>query len=157
MDAVGLTVLLKEIEADCAVVRDAAHKAQMRLGEDSHGRLEACAYELSRLYNVFEKILERICRDFENHFDKRGDCHERLIQRLALSLPGIRPSFIPQSHVRNVRELKGFRHVVRHAYDLEFREDRVKELVALAGDLADQLPAWSADFAERTRTEQGWK
>jgi hypothetical protein len=156
MDAVGLTVLLKEIEADCAVVRDAADKAQLRLADDSDGRLEACAYELARLYNVFEKILERICGDFENNFDKRGDYHERLIQRLALSLPGIRPSFIPQHAVRSVRELKGFRHLVRHAYDLEFRQDRVKELVALAADLAAQLPAWSADFAQRSRNEQGW-
>jgi hypothetical protein len=157
MDAVGLAVLIKEIEADCIVIQDAARKAQARLLGGADGRLEACAYELARLYNVLEKILERICSDFENHFHKRGDYHERLIQRLALTLPGIRPAFIPQDGVRVVRELKGFRHVVRHAYDLEFREDRVKDLVALAGALAVQLPVWSREFAERTRTEQGWK
>ncbi len=77
--------------------------------------------DIVRLYNVFEKILERLCRGFENHFDERDDYHERLIQRLALALPGIRPAFIPQDALRNVRELKGFRHLVRHAYDLEFR------------------------------------
>ena len=74
-----------------------------------------------------------------------------------MTLPGIRPAFIPQDGARVVRELKGFRHVVRHAYDLEFREDRVKELAALAGELSVQLPVWSREFAERTRTEQGWK
>jgi hypothetical protein len=157
MDSVGLTVLIKEIEADCAVIQDAAHKAQARLHDGADGRLEACAYELARLYNVLEKILERICSGFENHFDKRGDYHERLIQRLALTLPGIRPAFIPQDGVRVVRELKGFRHVVRHAYDLEFREDRVKELAELAVELAAQIPIWLRQFAEQTRTEQGWK
>ena len=60
MDAVGLTILLKEIEADCMVIQDAARKARLRLGEETDGRLEACAYELTRLYNVFERILERI-------------------------------------------------------------------------------------------------
>jgi hypothetical protein len=156
MDSVGLTVLLKEIEADCPVIRNAAHKAQMRLGESSDGRLEACAYELARLYNTVEKILERICYSFENHFDKQGDYHERLIHRLALALPGIRPAFIPDNGVRAVRELKGFRHVVRHAYDLEFREERMRELTALADRLAAQLPVWTAHFGERTRAEQGW-
>jgi len=95
MDAIGLTVLIKEIEADCAVIQDAARKAQVRMLDGADGRLEACAYELARLYNVLEKILER--------------------------------------------------------------EDRVKELAALAGDLAGQLPLWSRKFAEQTRAEQGWK
>ena len=156
MDAVELTVLLKEIEADCAVVMDAARKAQLRLSQRTDGRLEACAYELARLYNTVEKILERICSSFENHFDKRGDYHERLILRLALALPGIRPAFIPNDSVRAVRELKGFRHVVRHAYELEFREERVEELASLAERLAAQLPIWSADFGARTKAEQGW-
>jgi hypothetical protein len=52
--------------------------------------------------------------------------------------------------------LKGFRHVVRHAYDLEFREDRLKELARIAAALAGQLSRWSSMFAERTQAEQGW-
>jgi hypothetical protein len=156
MDAIGLTVLLKEIEADCAVIEDAVRKAQVRLSENMDGRLEACAYGLARLYNIVEKILERICHAFENLFEKQGDYHERLIQRLALVLPGIRPAFVPRDAVRAVRELKGFRHLVRHAYDLEFREERMKDLAVLAEHLAAQLPIWSAVFGERVKAEQGW-
>ena len=37
MDAVGLAVLLSELEADCAVVRDAAQKAALRLRERGPG------------------------------------------------------------------------------------------------------------------------
>lgn len=156
MDLVGLTVLLKEIEADCAVIQSASRKAALRLTETTDGRLEACAFELARLYNIFEKILERVCTGFENHFEKKGDYHERLLQRLALELPGIRPAFIPKEFVHSVRELKGFRHFVRHAYDIEFREDRLRELAALAAQLAVHLPAWSEDFGKRVRAEQGW-
>ena len=133
MDAIGLGVLLKEIDADCIVIQNAARKAQARLKHGTEGRLEACAFELARLYNVVEKILERVCRGFENHFDKRGDYHERLIERLALTLPGIRPSFLPPDGLRAVRELKGFRHVVRHAY--KWRSSAVR------GKLARPLPA----------------
>ncbi len=156
MDPVMLGILQREIAADCAVIQQAAERAQARLRESSDGRLEACAYELSRLYNILEKTLERICRAFENHFEKVGDYHERLIQRLALDLPGIRPEFIPKDSVGKVRELKGFRHLVRHAYDLEFREPRMRELAALAHELATLLPRWAADFVLRTKDEQGW-
>lgn len=156
MDAGGLIILLKEMEADCAVAHDAAQKAARRLGETSPGHLEACAYELARFYNVIERMFERICDEFENHFEKRGDFHEKLIQRLALDLEGIRPAFLPQNQVANVRELKGFRHVMRHAYDLTLRQDRLAELSRIAQRLASDFPAWCADFAEKVRVEQGW-
>jgi hypothetical protein len=157
MDAAGLTVLLAELDADGAVVADAARKASLRLAETTPGHLEACAYELARLYNVFEKIFERICEEFENHFEKRGDYHERLIQRLSLSLEGIRPAFIPKNRVPDVRELKGFRHISRHAYDLVLRADRLAELVRIAEAVSAELPSWCAEFAQTIRTQQGWQ
>lgn len=157
MDADGLTILLKEMEADCAVARDAAQKAAQRLRENQPGQLEACAYELSRFYNVVERMFERICEGFENHFEKRGDFHEKLIQRLALNLEGIRPAFIPKERMTDIRELKGFRHVMRHAYDLSLRADRLTELSGIAKRLAAELQVWCADFGKRVRREQGWK
>ena len=141
MDAGGLIILLKEMERDGAVAREAAQKAAQRLREDSPGHLEACTYELARFYNVVERIFERLCEEFENHFEKRGECHEKLIQRLALDLEGIRPAFIPSDRIAEVRELKGFRHVMRHAYDLTLRPDRLAELSGIAERLAVELPA----------------
>ena len=157
MDPAGLTILLKELETDCAVAGDAAHKAALRLREESAGHLEACAYELARCYNVIERMLERIGEDFESHLEKRGDYHERLLQRLSLDLDGIRPAFIPQARLVSLRELKGFRHVMRHAYDLTLRSDRLAELSAIAERLAAELPGWCAEFANKVRSEQGWE
>lgn len=156
MDASGLTILLKELEADCEVARDAAQKAGERVQLDYPGHLEACAYELARFYNTLEKMLERICDSFENHFEKRGDYHEKLLQRLALDLDGIRPAFVPKNRVGDLRDLKGFRHVMRHAYDLTLRPDRLKELCRLAEALATDLPRWCGKFADKVRSEQGW-
>jgi hypothetical protein len=156
MDSGGLVILLKEMEADCTVARDAAQKAAQRLREDTPGHLEACAYELSRFYNVVERLFERVCEEFENHFEKRGDFHEKLLQRLALDLEGIRPAFIPKSRVPEMRELKGFRHVMRHAYDLSLRLDRLTELSGTAERIALELPVWCADFGKQVRREQGW-
>lgn len=109
MDSTALTILVKELESDAAVIRDAAEKAGLRLQQESPGHLESCAYELGRTYNVLERALERICDAFENHLEKRGDYHEKLLQRLALELPGIRPGFIPADALLPLRELKGFR------------------------------------------------
>ena len=111
MDAPGPTILLAELQADCAVVTDAANKAGLRIRESTPGHLEACAYELARLYNVLERMFERICEDFENHFEKQGADHEKLVQRLSLNLEGLRPPFIPASGLQNIRDLKGFRQV----------------------------------------------
>lgn len=157
MDAAGLTILLAELADDCAMAQDAAHKAKLRLHEQFSGSPEACAYELARFYNVFEKMLERICQEFENHFEKQGDYHERLIKRLSLNLEGIRPAFIPQEQLTDVRELKGFRHVVRHAYDLRLRSDRLAELVVIAASIAAELPLWCQELARKVRAEQGWQ
>lgn len=156
MDAAGLTILLAELAEDCVVAQEAAQNAKLRLGEQLNGSLEACAYELARFYNVFEQMLERVCQEFENHFDKQADYHERLIKRLSLHLASIRPAFIPKESITDVRELKGFRHMVRHAYDLKLRADRLAELVIIAERIAAALPAWCEDLGKKVRIEQGW-
>ncbi len=158
MDAAGLTILLQELGADSAVASASAKKASERLKEDAGGgRLEACAYELGRFYNVLERMFERICDEFENHFERRGDFHEKLIQRLGLRLEGIRPGFIPKERMTEVRELKGFRHLMRHAYDLTLREDRLRELSRTAEIIAREIPAWCDEFGRQIRAEQDWE
>lgn len=157
MDAASLTILLKELADDCVVAHDAAYKGGLRLQEQAPGSLEACAYELARFYNVFEKMLELICEEFENHFEKQGDYHERLLKRLSLNLEGIRPAFIPKEKLPDVRELKGFRHVVRHAYDLKLRADRLTEFTVIAERIALELPTWCAELGAKVRAEQGWE
>ena len=104
--------------------------------------------------SILEKMLERICEAFENHLEKRGDYHERLIHRLSLDLPEIRPAFIPAGRVSDIRELKGFRHVTRHAYDLTLRADRLTELSRIAEQIAKDLPVWCVTFAVKVRSEQ---
>lgn len=108
MDSLGLQILIRELEEDGRVFAEATALARERVGQDHPGSLEACAYELNRSYNILEKCFERVCTAFENHFEKRGDYHERLIERLSLDLPGIRPAFLPPSFRGTVRDLKGF-------------------------------------------------
>lgn len=154
MDAVGLEILERELAADRRVLADAAGKAADRIDETHPGHLEACAYELARFYTVLERMLENICEAFENHFERDGDWHEKLLTRLSLDLPGLRPPLLPDGAVANLRELKRFRHLIRHAYDLTLRENRLRELVQFAVEADGALPAWCTDFLGAVRREQ---
>ena len=156
MDAVGLEILERELAADRKVLADAAGKAGERIDAPNPGHLEACAYEMARFYTVFERMLENVCMVFENHFDHHGDWHEKLLGRLALDLPGLRPAFLPAHAVPELRELKRFRHLIRHAYDLTLREDRLRELVAIAGRIDAAVSGWCTSFVDAVRREQNW-
>lgn len=101
-------------------------------------------------------MLERICRGFENRFERSGNYHEKLLQRLALDLPGLRPAFLPTDAVAELSELRRFRHLVRHAYDLTLRADRLGELVDTAKRMSAAPPGWCDRFAAAVRREQGW-
>jgi len=149
MDRIAAEVLKQELLADVEVLRFSVTAAKERIGEDFPGSLPACGYELTRTYNILEKGLERICEAFENHFEKRGDFHEKLIERMRLDLPGIRPAFLPVDQVRAIRELKGFRHVLRHAYDLIMLPDRLVQLVQHAEQVADGYRVWIESFFKK--------
>jgi hypothetical protein len=146
MDRVGLAILEQELAADATVMAEAARLAAERLADEHAGHLSACGYELHRFYNVLEKSFERLCAAFENHFPKAGDHHERLLERVSLDLPGIRPRFLPAEQRGHVRELKSFRHFFRHAYDPILRADRLAELVTAASDVSAAFPGWVRHF-----------
>ena len=101
MDAVGLEVLMRELAADCAVLAGAAANAIQWIGQPAPGRLEACAYEMNRFYTVLERSLERVCENFENHLEKSGSYHEKLLQRLALGRGGKRSGSYPDESIRS--------------------------------------------------------
>lgn len=156
MDAIGLGILERELAVDRRVLADAAGKAAQRIDDTHDGHLEACAYELARFYTVFERILEGICEAFENHFEHDGDWHERLLTRLSLDLPGLRPAFLPETAAEKLRELKRFRHLIRHAYDLHLRPDRLRELVEFTVEIDGAVSTWCANFLAAVRREQNW-
>jgi len=148
VDRIALTILQRGLQEDAAVLARAADTAEQRLAHDHPGHLEACGFELHRFYNVFEKALERICLAFENHLDKRGEYHERLIERMTLDLPGVRPAFLPLDHRDDIRDLKGFRHLFRHAYDIQLRRDRLADLSRATRRVATAFPGWCTSFID---------
>jgi hypothetical protein len=153
MDRLGLHVLISEMTQDGSILQESSDKASQRIRESHPGHLEACGYELHRFYNVLEKSLERLCRAFENHLDKKGDYHEKLLERLQMEIPEVRPAFIPPNYKNELRELKGFRHLLRHTYDLQLRQDRLEELANHAKNISAQFPRWLDLFKAKVEPE----
>ena len=136
-------------------MRRAESILRQRLAESTDGRWAAAAFEINRIYNILEKAFERLCQSFENHLEKTGRYHDTLIERVTLALKGIRPSFLPSEAVRDVRELKGFRHLFRHAYDLDLDPVRVQAAAENAARCVEGFDAWCRAFLEAVRREYG--
>jgi hypothetical protein len=153
MDRIAIAVLRAELEADCVVVSQAARCASERFGEGRPEQLEACAFQLARLYNAVEQLGLRIAKAFENNIDDERGWHVELLRRLALEIPGVRPAPFGASILPALQDLRGFRHVVRHAYDLELRKEKVLPVVEAAERVAAELPGLCHAFLDKVADE----
>ena len=153
MDRIALQILEDSWKHDARVMQRATDTLQLRLQEQTDGRWAAAAFEINRIYNIMEKAFERLCEAFENHFEKSGRYHDSLIERVTLDLHSIRPAFRPGDAVRDIRELKGFRHLFRHAYDLDLDPARVTAAAENATRCVARFNGW-ADGERLSRRRQ---
>ena len=140
-----LAVLRAEIAEDCRILGQTAGLARGRIGSGSDPELEACAFQLSRFYNISELGL-RVAKAFENNIDDEHGWHMELIRRLSIEIPGVRPALFSPELVSDLQELRGFRHVVRHAYDLALKKDKLVPLLDAAERVAALVPAACETF-----------
>jgi hypothetical protein len=155
MDRIALQILEDGWEQDGRAMCRAVGTLRDRLAETTDGRWAAAAFEINRIYNILEKAFERLCESFENHLEKTGRYHDVLIERVTLNLKGIRPAFLPGDAVRDVRELKGFRHLFRHAYDLDLDPVRVTAAAEIAARCVIGFDGWCRSFLEEVRRRYG--
>jgi hypothetical protein len=127
--------------ADSRVMHEAHTKAAERFARADEVAYEACAHQLCRFYNAFEQAGLRLAKAFENHIDNEEGWHTSLLNRLGLEIEGVRPALIPHELKRPLNELRGFRHVIVHAYDLELDAGKLEPLVKYAGEVALRFPA----------------
>ena len=153
MDELGLTSLRAELLADCQVAEEAWRTAAARLIEPTASGLEGCAHHLCRFYNVVEQLAQRVARAFENHLEEDGGWHAELIRLMSIPIEGVRPALFPEDLRAPLRELRGFRHVVTHAYELVLDQDRLALLVRDAGRVAPKLAACCEVFCAKAARE----
>jgi hypothetical protein len=82
-------------------------------------------YMLHNLYGAMEDLFQEVARTFENRVEDPQRYHRELLKRMALEIPGVRPALLSSPSHSLLNELRGFRHVFRHAYDYELSPVRL--------------------------------
>lgn len=155
MDDIELATLRDELCKDCEVAEAARHLAAERFEAGGAAPLEACAYNLARLYNVIEQMAQRVARLFENSIDDDRGWHAELIRRMTIEIRGVRPALFPEELAYPLRELRAFRHVVTHAYDLTLDPDKLRLLLKYADQVVRELQGVAGEFIQRVATMHG--
>jgi hypothetical protein len=103
----------------------------------------AVAYLLHNIYNALENLFEQVSRTFENHVVDTARWHRELLDKMFLDIPGWRPALLTGDLRPMAHELRGFRHIFRHSYDLELDPARLSRLaerwLACAGAFSECL------------------
>lgn len=154
MDAVELQTLRSEMLEDCRVAAEAFQRALTRFERREEIAYEACAHQLCQMYNAFEQMGLRIAKAFENSIDDEKGWHSGLLNRLSIPIEGIRPALIPEDLKLPLQELRAFRHVFVHAYELTLDPDKLALVLKYGRQLADVLPSVAREFARRVAQEQ---
>lgn len=135
--------------------REALDKAQLRFERREEVAYEGCAHQLCQLYNAFEQMGLRVTKAFENNIDDEHGWHTSLLNRLAIKIEGIRPALIPLELKLPLQELKAFRHVFVHAYELRLDPRKLELLLNYSHDVAARLPDLAHDFIRKVAEHEG--
>ena len=126
MDDVALETLWREMKADISVAFDAAKVVRERFAERTASGFDSAAHHLCRFFNVIEQMSLRVAKAFENNIDDERGWHAQLIRRMTLDITGMRPALFPRSLAPALDELRSFRHMFVHAYDLEIDPEKLE-------------------------------
>lgn len=94
---------------------------------DKYEHLVTGAYHLSCIYSCFEDVFSKVARVFENRIENPASWHKELLERMRISVSGVRPSVISKEIFPILDEMRGFRHVFKSSY--AFSLDREKVLM----------------------------
>lgn len=155
MDALELQTLASELSADSAVAVAAFDLAGQRATDPSPAALDSAAHHLSRAYNVIEQMALRVAKAFENSVDDERGWHTELIRRLSIRIEGVRPPLFAGELRQPLHELRAFRHVFVHAYDLTVDREKLMLILKYGQFVRDRLPVSVSTFLAAVADEQG--
>lgn len=107
-----------------------------------------------RLHNFYtgcERIFKLIAKKVDTTLSQDSDWHKRLLNQIALEVPGIRPAVISYEIRKDLEALLYFRHIVNVDSD-KLNPKRLEELIKLAVELhpkfASEIGAFTAFLTE---------
>ena len=143
MDRASLKVLEAEIKDQLEKIDQVYDELEDRAAQMQSGGLgyiESTAYQLHNLYNAIEDLFKIIAGAFENNVTDLSRWHTELLRRMKLTIEGIRPALISKESAAYLDELRAFRHVFRHAYNIRLDPRKIEENVKKARLVRPLLP-----------------
>jgi len=86
------------------------------------------AHLISSYYTCAETLFLRISRFFENSLPGER-WHQALLEKMALSIEGVRPAVLSDQQCRDLVELLKFRHFNRYYFELDYDWDKLEFLL----------------------------
>jgi hypothetical protein len=117
--------------------------------------LDSTALRLQSWYTAFETMLEVIAQRVDDELPQGSAWHRELIDQMAREIPGLRPRVLVTVDLRALSLIRGFRHLVRNAYAVEFDPQRVATLVEDLMRLDRQVAVDFSSFATFLRGAHG--
>jgi hypothetical protein len=155
----ALELLRTEIATDRAAFAarvDEIASIRLEASTIDEGLLARAAVALHHAYGAVEAALARIARTFGTQ-PSGTNWHRSLLETMALEVPGVRPAVVSQEALPDLRELLGFRHFFRHAYQVQLDAGRLvllRERAMRAKPLVDaifqRLDSWLARLSAGT-------
>ncbi len=81
---------------------------------------------LHDFYCGTERIMQRIAVNIDEDIPQGVDWHIRLLNKMAVEIPDIRPVVISETLKDNLKEYLRFRHLFRNVYGFELKWDKIK-------------------------------
>jgi hypothetical protein len=140
--------LRSRIQQELAAIGETSQRAQtawLRYNRDHEVLLlDSVALSAHAAYTGAERILLLIAEHIDGEVPQGRKWHTALVAQMAGERPGLRPAVIAGDTRGLLDQLRGFRHLVRHAYPDSLDPARVGELVTA-------LPLLDSAFARDVR------
>ena len=91
--------------------------------------VESAGYWIHNLYCAFEDLFKLVAGFWENSLSSNGEYHINLLKRMMIEIEGVRPGLLSGAGYSLLNEMRGFRHVFRHAYSYGLDKERVSALL----------------------------
>jgi hypothetical protein len=153
----ALARLAGEIDEDRAAMRRRRadlDEAERRLGPSPSdpAALAFVAWSLHGWYTALETLLERVARQLDAEVPAGPQWHRDLLAQACVAVPKVRPAVLDARHRRDLEELLGMRHFLRHAYgaDLDTKKlgEHAARLRAVDGPVQTSLDAFVRFLAD---------
>lgn len=125
--------------------------AGLKINQDNEDLAVNLGYKLHNLYSAYEDLFKLVAGFFENQISDSAKYHIDLLKRMLIEIEGIRPHILTDESFRILDELRGFRHIFRHAYSYTIDSERLMKLAEKSFDLKEVFTKDFNGFKEKLK------